>query len=29
LGETNVSVAYLVSFVVFFTTRELALWLWY
>ena len=29
LGETNVSVAYLVSFVVFFATRELALGLWY
>ena len=29
LGETNVSVAYLVSFVIFFTTRELALGLWY
>ena len=25
LGETNVSVAYLVSFVIFFTTQELAL----
>ena len=25
LGETNVSVAYLVSFVIFFATRELAL----
>ena len=29
LGETNVSVAYLVSFVVFFATRELTLGLWY
>ena len=29
LGETNVSVAYLVSFVVFFVTWELALDLWY
>ena len=25
LGETNVSVAYLVSFVIFFTSRELTL----
>ena len=25
LGETNVSVAYLVSFVIFFATQELAL----
>ena len=29
LGETNVSVTYLVSFVVFFATRELALGLLY
>ena len=29
LGETNVSVVYLVSFVVFFVTWELALDLWY
>ena len=29
LGETNVSVAYLVSFVIFFTTLELVLGLWY
>jgi hypothetical protein len=29
LGETNVSVAYLVSFVVFLATWELALGLWY
>jgi hypothetical protein len=29
LGETNVSVAYLVSLVVFFVTWELALDLWY
>jgi hypothetical protein len=29
LGETNVSVAYLISFVVFFVTWELTLDLWY
>ena len=29
LGETNVSVGYLVYFVIFFTTQELALGLWY